>query len=90
MEGTNTFSRIAGILNIVTAIILVVAIVLFWGVLSSGSFSGETSSEDSSAETSDEAVGQAAAVFVSLLFSSLVGKMIQFVANIVIEVSGRT
>ena len=28
-------------------------------------------------------------VFVALLFSNLVGKMIQFVANIVIEVSGR-
>ena len=69
MDGTiNTFSRIAGILNIVTAILLVVAIVLFWGVLSSGNFSGETSSEDSSAESTDEAVGQAAAVFVSLLF----------------------
>ena len=35
-------------------------------------------------------VAAAILVFVSLLFSSLVGKMIQFVANIVIEVSGRT
>lgn len=66
MDGTiNTFSRIAGILNIVTAILLVVAVVMFWGVLSSGNFSGETSSEET---TSEEAAGQAAAVFVSLLF----------------------
>ena len=66
MYGTiNTFSRIAGILNIVTAILLVVAVVMFWGVLSSGNFSGETSSEET---TSEEAAGQAAAVFVSLLF----------------------
>ena len=35
-------------------------------------------------------VAAAVLVFVALLFSSLVGKMIQFVANIVIEVSGRT
>lgn len=65
MDGTNTLSRIAGLLNIVTAILLVVAVVLFWGVLSSGNFSGETSSEET---TSEEAAGQAAAVFVSLLF----------------------
>ena len=66
MDGTiNTFSRIAGILNIVTAILLVVAVVMFWGVLSSGNFSGETSSEET---TSEEAAGQAAAVFVSLIF----------------------
>ena len=65
MDGTNTLSRIAGLLNIVTAILLVVAIVMFWGVLSSGNFSGETSSEET---TSEEAAGQAAAVFVSLLF----------------------
>ena len=65
MDGTNTLSRIAGLLNIVTAILLVVAVVMFWGVLSSGNFSGETSSEET---TSEEAAGQAAAVFVSLLF----------------------
>ncbi|MBR6052910.1 MAG: YIP1 family protein, partial [Clostridia bacterium] len=35
-------------------------------------------------------VAAAVLVFVALLFSNLVGKMIQFVANIVIEVSGRT
>ena len=34
-------------------------------------------------------VAAAVLVFVAMLFSSLVGKMIQFVANIVIEVSGR-
>ena len=65
MDGANTLSRIAGLLNIVTAILLVVAVVMFWGVLSSGNFSGETSSEET---TSEEAAGQAAAVFVSLLF----------------------
>ncbi|MBP5610330.1 MAG: hypothetical protein J6X72_03220 [Clostridia bacterium] len=66
MEGkTKTFSRLAGILNLVTAVLLVVAIVMFWGVLSSGAFSGESTS---SAETTEEAVGQAAAIFVSLIF----------------------
>ena len=65
MDGANTLSRIAGLLNIVTAILLVVAVVMFWGVLSSGNFSGETSSQET---TSEEAAGQAAAVFVSLLF----------------------
>lgn len=65
MEGkTKTWSRLAGILNLVTAVLLVVAVVLFWGALSSGAFSGE----GSSAETTEEAAGQAAAIFVSLLF----------------------
>lgn len=70
MDGANTLSRIAGLLNIVTAILLVVAVVMFWGVLSSGNFSGETSSDEASGEstTSEEAAGRAAAVFVSLLF----------------------
>ena len=67
MEGkTKTFSRLAGILNLVTAVLLVVAIVMFWGVLSSGAFSGESTS--SAETTEEEAVGQAAAIFVSLLF----------------------
>ncbi len=66
MDGANTLSRIAGLLNIVTAILLVVAVVMFWGVLSSGNFSGETTSSEET--TSEEAAGQAAAVFVSLLF----------------------
>ena len=35
-------------------------------------------------------VALAVLVFVAVLFSSLVGKMIQFVSNIVIEVSSRT
>lgn len=61
---TKVLSRLAGILNILTAFLLVVAIVLFWGALSSGAFSGESSS----AETTEEAVGQAAAIFVSLIF----------------------
>ena len=66
MEGkTKTLSRIAGLLNVVAAILLVIAIVLFWGVLSSGVFSGDSSS---SAETTEEAAGEAAAIFVSLLF----------------------
>ena len=65
MEGkTRFFSKFAGILNIATAVLLVVAIVMFWGVLSSGAFSGESSS----AETTEEAAGQAAAIFVSLIF----------------------
>lgn len=65
MEGkTKILSRIAGMLNIAAAILLVVAIVMFWGVLSSGAFSGESPS----AETAEEAAGQAAAVFVSLIF----------------------
>lgn len=65
MEGkTKALSRVAGLLNIAAAILLVIAIVMFWGLLSSGNLSGETTS----AETTEEAAGQAAAIFVSLIF----------------------
>ncbi len=67
MEGkTKTFSRVAGFLNIVTAILLVIAIVMYLALLLSGNYSGESSS--SSEETTEEQAGQAVAFIVSLLF----------------------